>query len=393
MRLPDEVRQIVLRSEWTHAEHFRDQWLGDRQGTRIPLNPGNRLGEDPITLRNFRESWEKVQAELQGLQRETVRFEERTSRLFGTQRLPVELSLNSLESIAAFLGGDALKRLRSLQSRLRPFIECSDDWGRAAMRHVRRIEDLSESEAAMLAIALPQMHRGMGEGMFMRALPLEKVDTKFLERNASTVSYILNTWTGGEVQDVGGLDAWLGCLTKGADRIMVRPLSDATRSAFCGAAKLWVSSDDLTGMHLPGRFVLIVENDTSALALPDLEGVVCIAGTGRNLAWMERIDLGRHAAAYWGDIDSWGLGCLATAREIRPDIPALMMDQATLEAHPARVVREDKPSPMPASGLSEAERSLFVRLTADPGNPLRLEQEFLDGDWIETALRNWMRTI
>lgn len=391
MRSPDEVRRLVRRTEWEHVDHFRDQWLGDRQGVRVGLNPGNRVGEDPVALRSFREAWEKVREDLQAIEPDAVRFEGRTLRLFGLQQLPVELHLTSLDGIARFLGNDAVERLRDVRRRLGPFMNYGDELARAAKRVVLRLEMLSEAEASMLAAAVPQLKRGMGAGLFLRSLPLDKVDTKFLERNASTVYLLLNAYTRGDVQSAGGLEEWLGCVTKGADRILIRPLCAETRAGFCGAVKLWVTSDDLANMRLLGRFVLIIENEVAALALPDIAETTCIAGAGQNLAWLRDIDLSDRVVGYWGDIDTWGLRCLAQARDAFPALVALLMDQATLDAHPAQVVREPTSTSLPVSGLSQAERALFERLTSDASGPTRLEQEKLAATWVHTALQQWVR--
>lgn len=394
MRLPRDVQELLLRTEWNHPGHFRDQLLGVRNGARIALNPpsGNQAADDPVALRTFREQWERLATDPALHPCVKIRFEERKLRLFGALRLPIEVAVEDLQGIARLLGSDAVERLRLVNALLQGFYLHDESLGRAAARHVGRLEGLTQSEAAMMARALSQMRAGLGEGTYLRALPIERVDTKFLERHAQTAYLIINAWTSGAVEAAGGLEAWLGCKRKGTDRILVRPLCAATQAAFCGARMMWLTSDDLAQITFPGTHLLIVENEISGLELPSIESTVAVAGTGGNLAWLQGLELDGHRVGYWGDIDSWGLRMLSVARCYCAHLEPLLMDEETFEAHAAAVVTEDRSDPSSPESLTEPEQRLRYRLLEHATAPARLEQEKLNRSWIKARLDAWRHT-
>lgn len=392
MRSPNDAREILRRLEWEHATHFRDLLLGARSPGRIALQPptGTEAASDPVAVRQFREAWELEQCAMADSgSGEAIRFEDRSYRVLGQQRLPIDLSLVSIDAVAQFLGPPAVHRLGVVRDRLRPFQDHSPELGAAATRFVARLEAMSAANAQMLAVAIRQLRCGLGRGSFLRSLPLDGVHTKFLEENSGTVYLIVNAWTKGEVEQAGGLEAWLECLSKGEDRILVRPLCANTRAAFAGASKLWVTSDDLASMQLPGTHLLIVENETSGLALSDLSNTVAVAGAGGNLAWLEELDVSGKVLGYWGDIDSWGLRLLSIARGYRPSLTALMMDEATLDRHPGGIVVEDTVDRSSPANLRDGEIRLLSRLLSHTVGPARLEQEKLGGDWILQHINAW----
>lgn len=389
MRAPDDIRSHLREREWNHPSHFRDQLLHARVGARYSLEPptGTRAVEDPTRLRQFREQWESVAREFEADAPNLVTFEDRTLRVMGLQRLPVEVIFPSLDIMARFLGDDAVERLVAVRSRLSFFADRNAKLADAAARHVQRIEGLPLDEAQMMAAALSQARRDMGVGTYLRSLPLDGVDTKFFERHARTAFLILDAHTGGEVTAAGGLEPWLGCLQKGADRLLVRPLCARTRAALCGLSRLWVTSDDLANCALPGTRVLVIENDTPAYELPQIDDAVAIAGSGGNLAWMTGNWLKDRDLVYWGDIDTWGLRLLSIARGHQPGLRTLLMSEDEIECHLDAVVVEPSPVDDIPRLLTDAEQRLFSRLRDDQAGPRRLEQEKLDRAYVHDALR------
>jgi len=93
---------------------------------------------------------------------------------------------------------------------------------------------------------------------------------------------------------------------------------------------------------------------------------------------------------YWGDLDTWGLKMLSDVRQRQPHTQALMMDRATLTAHPGRVVCEPTQASLPAAGLTIDELALFEFLCEVAGQFGRLEQERLSQDYITSRLNAWV---
>nr|MBP6599272.1 hypothetical protein [Giesbergeria sp.] len=113
-----------------------------------------------------------------------------------------------------------------------------------------------------------------------------------------------------------------------------------------------------------------------------------VLGSGLNLAWLIAPWLQACDVAYWGDIDTWGLAMLASARRHLPQLHALLMDRATFDAHAERAVAEPvQASELSQSGLLAHEVALAQHLrTLDKG---RLEQEFLPAEAVACAVRQW----
>ncbi len=141
---------------------------------------------------------------------------------------------------------------------------------------------------------------------------------------------------------------------------------------------------------LPGQRVLIVENAAAGYALPLMTGTVAVFGGGANVRWTQAGWLGQRQLAYWGDIDTWGLHYLASVRRTQPHVQALLMDQATLQAHLAHLVDEKEPNPVMPGSLLPDEADLYRDLLACRYGGSRLEQERIVGDWVRGALARWI---
>ena len=111
-------------------------------------------------------------------------------------------------------------------------------------------------------------------------------------------------------------------------------------------------------------------------------------GAGLNLGWLAAPWLQERSVAYWGDLDTWGLHMLATARSHLPHLHALLMDAATFSTHQSLAVAEPVHAPESACDtLQPDEKALMGHLRAQEKG--RLEQEFLPTDVVHRAVRAW----
>ena len=60
---------------------------------------------------------------------------------------------------------------------------------------------------------------------------------------------------------------------------------------------------------------------------------IAVLGAGLNLGWLAAPWLRGRSVAYWGDLDTWSLHMLASARGHLPHLQALLMDRATFDTH------------------------------------------------------------
>jgi hypothetical protein len=236
-------------------------------------------------------------------------------------------------------------------------------------------------QTARLAMALSP---GCAHGQPLRTVSREGIDTKFFERNAKLLTAMLDARFDGEVSRLG-LEDFLGALREGDHWLLVVDL-DGSLLPF---KKMRVRSTELSESSLPGRHLLIVENETCQHLLPTLPDTVAVLGAGFDLMWTEAEWLSSKRVAYWGDIDTWGLQFLARARTAIPHLVSLLMTEGIFDRFEHAAVTEpviaDTEVP---KGLSDAESELYGRLLRESRG--RLEQEFLPMAEVQQCLSHWV---
>ena len=389
-RLPSDVVQELRRLEWDNASRLRDRLLGLR-GFPIsqPLKPPT--ASHALTDINHFHAW--IEAWRRWPRQEQVVWITRQYRALGGQiEVPERVELDSVQALIEALGAEAVTRAQGWQARMQPLLTLDKNLYKTLIRQLQVLETLSIAEIERLSSVLPQLSRGMGEGRYLRALSVRGVDTKFLETHQALLSVLLDAQENGAVTAAGGLEAWLGCRATPSNWLYVRPLSEDVCRQMGGFAILQLPLEQLLEQPLPGRRVLVVENSQAGYALPELPDTVAVFGGGRNTRWLKAPWLENRHLAYWGDLDTWGLRILAEARQVQPNLQAVMMDEATLWEHRDQGGPEPEVAALPETGLLPEELCLFEGLLNGMYGIGRLEQEFLDQDFIHARLKGWVRS-
>ena len=255
---------------------------------------------------------------------------------------------------------------------------------RLLLRRLALWRHLPTEQVATAARVALQLTPGCAAGKPLRALAVAGNDSKFFERHASLLKALLDERFDGEASRQG-LSDFLGASPEGEHWVLVAPL-DAGLLPF---RRQRVPTSELQHSALPAQRILLVENERSLHQLPTpLPQTIAVLGSGLNLAWLTAPWLQACDVAYWGDIDTWGLAMLARAREHLPALQPLLMDAATFERHAERAVAEPVTAPPPQGGLLPApQQTLFEHLQGLARG--RLEQEFLDGEWVRAAVEGW----
>ena len=234
-----------------------------------------------------------------------------------------------------------------------------------------------------------QLAPGCAAGKPLRALAVAGNDSKFFERHERLLKTLLDERFDGEACRQG-LSAFLGATPEGEHWVLVAPLADG----LLPFRRLRLTTSELHTTALPARRILLVENERSLHQLQQLcvsqplPDTIAVLGSGLNLSWLAAPWLPRCDVAYWGDLDTWGLAMLATARRHLPQLHALLMDRTTFDAHADCAVAEPvHASESSHSGLLAHEVALAQHLrTLDKG---RLEQEFLPVETVAGAVKAW----
>ena len=326
----------------------------------------------------------------------TVDWEHRAWSRVGGQTVPVRLRLADPAALARFAGGEAATAWRSLAERARQLRErflrggesdCSGDHGlgdglaQVLRRHRAAIAGLDEAGFAQVLEAAAWLAAHPGGRMRPRQMPLRGVDSKWFARHRSLVSALHTVLTGGRVLDI--LDP--------EDRVRIRILGSGSvadmsgvvggdavtvdgTAALAGLTDLAAPLEQIAGLPLRPRLVLVSENLESMLALPGWDGVIAVHGSGYAVSVLERVEWLRNVPIlYWGDLDSHGFAILHRLRTHLPQVTSVLMDEQTLVDHRDLWVREEKPHRGDFDTLTGQEKRALARVRAE--GDVRLEQE------------------
>jgi hypothetical protein len=252
------------------------------------------------------------------------------------------------------------------------------------IRQLRSVINAGE-DVVLQSIRLAEaLAPGCANGRPLRAVSLAGIDSKFFERNRTLIQQLLDVRFDGQASEQG-LEAFLGALDDNDHWLLVAPLE----SGLLPFARQSVPASDLYRSGVPGTHLLIVENERSLHQVPKLPSTVAIFGSGLNLSWMQASWLSTKVIGYWGDIDTWGLTMLATARTQQPHLQALLMNAEVFQAHAARsaVIERTPAAAIAPQALTFEEAALYLRLRAAERG--RLEQEFLPPQLVGDELRRW----
>lgn len=308
-------------------------------------------------------------------------------RHVGTNQLPARVWLDSLEQLCEAIGAlGALEALDEVVAVTAADLPAASGW--LATRPLRGVEH--RDVWVRLVAIVRWIERHPTDGVYLRQLDVEGVDTKFVERHGKILDELLTAVLPACRTDP---EAPAGDLVR---RYRFRPKPTYVRlrllspqpSLPSGVSELRLRSDELTASGIEASTVYIVENEITYLAFPASVDAVVMWGSGYGLeaanagAWLE----GRHLV-YWGDIDTHGLAILDRLRARHPVVTSMLMDTETLLAHPAQWSEEAAPVIRPLPHLIGSEAVLYADLVEGRyGTHVRLEQERVRYSLIEEAL-------
>lgn len=230
-----------------------------------------------------------------------------------------------------------------------------------------------------------QLEPGCAEGRPLRSLAIAGNDSKFFERHDRLLRAMLDDRFDGEASRQG-LVAFLGASPEGEHWLLVAPLA-ANLLPF---QRQRVRASELQEAALPAGRILLVENERClhqlSTPIPD---TIAVLGAGLNLGWLCAPWMQSRDVAYWGDIDTWGLAMLATARSHLPHLRALLMNSTCFATHQHLAVVEPVHAEISSSNTllpDEVALDLHLRML-EMG---RLEQEFLPVAAVSQAVKDWL---
>lgn len=379
-----------LAQQWQSADWRERQLLGGASTWPLVLaigQPGTQVFlDDAAQLRQHLQQWRSV--EQQGLGQ--VQWQERRYRgSHDAIAVPTHWQLaRPSQWLAAIqqLKPPGHAQIKADYTRLSTLIAAVAHAGfqRLLVRRLSQWQNIATPDVITAAHMALQLAPGCAQGQPLRALAVQGNDSKFYERHAGLLTALLDERFDQEASRQG-LTAFLGALAEDEHWLLVAPLAPG----LLPFTRQRIPASELHTTPLAARRILLVENERCLHQLPQpLEDTIAILGAGLNLGWLAAPWLQHRAVAYWGDIDTWGLHMLATARHHLPQVHALLMDAATFDAHRHLAVAE--PVHAAASALLlPAEAALDASLRALERG--RLEQEFLPRDVVAQAVQRWVQ--
>ena len=386
-----QVLAAKLAQQWHSADWRERQLLGG--GTAWPLTlpigqPDTAVFlNDAAALRSHLQQWRAVEQDGLG----HVQWQERRYRGSSDAiAVPTHWQLaKPSQCIAAIRHFKVLghAQVHSDYARLSTLIAGVERPGfqRLLVRRLVQWRDVPVDAVMAAAHMALQLEPGCAQGKPLRALAVQGNDTKFFERHASLLTALLDERFDGEASRQG-LVGFLGAQPEDDHWLLIAPLAPG----LLPFAQMRVRASELLTTPLPGSRILLVENERCLHQLPaPVQDTIAVLGAGLNLGWLAAPWLQERSVAYWGDLDTWGLRMLATARHHLPHLHALLMDRATFSAHQHLAVAEPVHAPEPISGAQTPEEAaLQAHLRAQARG--RLEQEFLPTDTVHRAVRTWV---
>jgi hypothetical protein len=378
LRQPDDIRaQLVARFNEQYPSWARGQ---GNWPLRIPLRPPTtrQRADDPIACHEWAAAW----ADYDGpgrIEHISLRFPT------GTHPLPNTLVIDRAADLATI---DSLCQ-RTWQQCGRRLIALQTAFGDATFAGViRKITDLPEDDYQRLYSTVMWLRANPTSGLLLRQLPIEGIDTKWLERHAYLVLAML-----GEAGDDDRPTA--DPATNGSPRrrlherlglrlppelVQIAVLDPGLRSRLGGMRHFAASTEDLNQWDVHPAHVIILENKETGYAFTDdILDTVVFHGNGFNVATYAHIAWVPIAnVVYWGDIDALGLQFVNDLRAYGIPARTVLMDTVTLDRYHHLTTDGAGPQRTTLKHLTDPEQHLYTRL-ADHASAnsagLLLEQE------------------
>jgi hypothetical protein len=314
--------------------------------------------------------------------------------VLGPMSCPAAITFSGPEDIAALTD-----ETNSMWAAARRFLgRLEAEWPGATER-VRpilgRVVEMDRVDQDRLIAVCRWLHANPHSGRFLRQIPVEGIDTKWIGNRQGLVAAMLKlavTESGpprssaapdDDAADVDAADNFHERLgLRRTPRLIDVVLCDAAlRTHYGGARTLGLTAADLAAIRAIPRTVLITENKETGYAVPDRDGLLVVHGLGLNLkpladiAWLRNTDVD---VLYWGDIDAAGFEWLNNLRGYGIPAESLLMTETVINDYRHLSTSGALPTSPHLPNLTVEEADIYSKLRDGHwGRQFLLEQERL----------------
>ena len=391
-RAPDDLAEACA----TRFTRRYREWIADpdsaaayvlRFSTASPT--ATRASDDPAGTADWIRWWREFDSAQDALDVQ-ITWVERRLPGFGAVALPQRVEVRGDRAIARIAGRAA--HWEAMLARATDLLRLGPDESvlrLAAAATAPTWEKLSDADMERLLAVCRWALAHPTEGLRAREIAVPGVDTKWIESRLRVVEQLVDAARSGRdsARPDGAVTASGLGLKRSDLRVRMRLLDPAidfplrdVESPVDQLAALWPGSEG-------PRTLVVVENLTTFLALPDLPGAVGLFGRGFAVDAVAALPPAMTARiVYWGDLDSHGFAILDRLRHHAPHAVSVLMDIETLDAWGEFTVPEPTPARAAPTRLTPDETAALEALTGR--GDLRLEQERIPWDWALPRLRS-----
>lgn len=388
MKTPEEIGRALQRRYELH----RQAWLG-RAFLGAPFEVQSfsvavRKSEAAADIRRYA-AWEET---WRGAARPGIRLAEEPAawKELGLASRLSRVQVTSLKGAFSLmpegeeLGARFLRALARLDSLV---ADGRQSLARACLQEARFVLDAEDDAFHRMTQVIAWLESHPKAGCYIRELPIEGVDTKWLEQNKGLVARLMSGVLGLEkpllADDVAR--RW---------NLLSPPPLIRVRHAHLAAAG--IPPDALAALPVSVlaqgtvRRAVVVENLQTGLAVSVPDDVLIVVGMGMAVRALAEVPWSREASIfYMGDLDQHGVAILGQLRRLLPQVKSVMMTLPVLKRW-ERLAVEDPTAPIavPLESLTPEEQELLAHLQQ---GRLRLEQERLGMDEINRAFAEALR--
>lgn len=253
------------------------------------------------------------------------------------------------------------------------------DWIAKKVIKVSKIDDVKS-----IVKVLKWFTDGNETNVYLRQICIEGIHTKFIERNKSIISEMLDVVLPSEKVNFE--------FSKFEERYNIKTAPNTIRFrilddnfAINGLTDLTVMISEFERLSIDVENVFFTENLANFLSFPNKKSSCAVFGGGyaisdfKSAKWLNEKNL-----YYWGDIDTHGFNILSMARGGFKNIKSILMNEEILLAHKEMWVREEKQFVGEIHNLTSEELKIYTKLKNNfYGENIRLEQELIKFSFIE----------
>lgn len=371
---PDMLRQRLRRSwddrvkQHLASDKCSDIWPLEVMIGRPRLTSDAAL-ENAVTIREWINAWRSLETD------QDISFIENNRRRFGKMRSPEKIIFADIDTLARYLGRDAVQELEVARARLSD-LAVIDPRLSGLAAHWRTLTTMSEEEHRGTYDFILQRQYDPEELLSIREALVAGMDGKFLERRRAILEDALSHI--GALKDSRDFRERLGFRTDDRQTLWVKT-NPADLTGPFGVTQFAVRPSQIAQMPQSIMQVTIVENIETFFGYEPAPGVCLFFGSGNAIAGMapEIACLKERRVVYWGDLDSFGLKILSRLRRTVPHAISVMMDASTMTGIASEAWRTEPESDRYTGTIDRLHNHEQAALDLIRAGNHRIEQEHL----------------